>query len=483
VLAGLGGVVGLLLAFAGVGMLAAFAERYSPRASEIRVDGAVLGFTSALVLIVAVVLSYAPKLANERTIGALIAAGGKRTTAGARRQRLQQALVVAQIAVSVMLLTGAGLLTRTMQQLSNVDPGLDPENVLTMEVPIDFGAESTELAVARYERMQGELSALPGVRQVAFGSTMPLRSAGFLLEVKAENRVEAPGEAMPRAEYRTTSPDYFSAAGIPLLRGRDFSATDRLGGAPVVILNQTLAGRLFGDEDPIGRRVAWTGSVLEFIPVSGDWRTVVGVVGDTKDGGLDALPIPAMFMPFVQEAFPSGGLVIRSRGDAAALVPQATRIVREIAPQQPIENVLTLDQIRDESVGPRRLNAMLVGSFGLLALIVASIGIAAVLAFSVSARTNEIGIRMSIGADSGMVQRMVLSEGGLLVAIGLTIGVIGALAFSRLIQGLLFGIEPHDPATLAGVSLVMAVVGILACWIPALKASRIDPGIALRAST
>jgi predicted permease len=482
VLAGLGGVLGLLLAFAGVGMLTAFAGRYSPRASEIRVDGAVLAFTSALVLVVAVLLSYAPKLAKESTIGTLIAAGGKRTTAGARRQRLQQALVVAQIAVSVILLTGAGLLTRTMQRLSTVDPGLDPENVLTMEVPIDFGAQSTELAVSRYEQMQGELSALPGVRQVAFGSTMPLRSAGFLLEVKAENRPLAPGEAMPRAEYRTTSPDYFSAAGIPVLRGRDFSATDRLGGARVVILNQTLATRLFGEEDPIGRRVAWTGSVLEFIPVSGDWRTVVGVVGDTKDGGLDAPPIPAMFMPFVQEAFPSGGLVIRSRGDAAALVPAATRIVRGIAPQQPIENVLTLDQIRDESVGPRRLNAMLVGSFGLLALIVASIGIAAVLAFSVSARTNEIGIRMSIGADSGMVQRMVLSEGGLLVALGLTIGVVGALSFSRLIQGLLFGIEPHDPVTLAGVAFIMAAVGILACWIPALKAARIDPGIALRAS-
>jgi predicted permease len=482
VLAGLGGGLGLLLAFAGVGMLTAFAERYSPRASEIRVDGAVLGFTSALVLVVAVLLSYAPKLAKESTIGTLIAAGGKRTTAGTRRQRLQQALVVAQIAVSVILLTGAGLLTRTMQRLSTVDPGLDPENVLTMEVPIDFGAQSTELAVSRYEQMQGELSALPGVRQVAFGSTMPLRSAGFMLEVKAENRPLAPGEAMPRAEYRTTSPDYFSAAGIPLVRGRDFSATDRLGGARVVILNQTLATRLFGEEDPIGRRVAWTGSVLEFIPVSGDWRTVVGVVGDTKDGGLDAPPIPAMFMPFVQEAFPSGGLVIRSRGDAAALAPAATRIVRTIAPQQPIENVLTLDQIRDESVGPRRLNAMLVGSFGLLALIVASIGIAAVLAFSVSARTNEIGIRMSIGADSGMVQRMVLSEGGLLVALGLTIGVAGALSFSRLIQGLLFGIEPHDPVTLAGVAFIMAAVGILACWIPALKAARIDPGIALRAS-
>ncbi|HEX2166535.1 MAG TPA: ABC transporter permease, partial [Longimicrobiales bacterium] len=312
VLAAAGGALGLLIAYAGVGMLAAFAERYSPRAGEIRVDAAVLGFTSALVLLVAVMLSYAPKLASESNLGALIAAGGRRTTAGSRRQRLQQALVVAQIAVSVVLLTGAGLLTRTMQRLSDVDAGLDTENVLTMEVPIDFGAQSTELAVSRYQQMQGELAALPGVRQVAFGSTIPLRSAGFMLEVKAENRPLAPGEAMPRAEYRTTGPDYFSAAGIPLLRGRDFAATDRQGGAPVVILNQTLAERLFGDEDPIGRRVAWTGSVLEFIPVSADWRTVVGVVGDTKDAGLDAAPLPAMFMPFVQEAFPSGGLVIRA---------------------------------------------------------------------------------------------------------------------------------------------------------------------------
>jgi ABC-type antimicrobial peptide transport system permease subunit len=188
-----------------------------------------------------------------------------------------------------------------------------------------------------------------------------------------------------------------------------------------------------------------------------------------------------MFMPFVQEAFPSGGLVIRSRGDAAQLAPAATRIVRAIAPRQPIENVLTLDQIRDESVGPRRLNAMLVGSFGLLALIVAAIGIAAVLAFSVSARTNEIGIRMSIGADSGMVQRMILSEGGLLVVLGLVIGAAGALSLSRLMQGLLFGVEPHDPMTLATVAFIMAAVGILACWIPALRAARIDPGVALRA--
>ena len=188
-----------------------------------------------------------------------------------------------------------------------------------------------------------------------------------------------------------------------------------------------------------------------------------------------------MFMPFAQEVFPSGGLVIHSRGDAAALAPAATRIIRGLAPQQPIEKVLTLDQIRDESVGPRRLNAQLVGAFGVLALIVAAIGIAAVLAFSVSARTNEIGIRMSLGADATRVQRMVLSEGGILVAIGLALGVIGALMLSRLMRGLLFGVAPHDPATVAGVVLLMAAVGIGACWIPAVRAARIDPGVALRA--
>lgn len=480
VLALLGGVLGLLLAFGGVGLLIAFAERYSPRASEIRVDSVVLGFTLALVIVVAVLLSFMPRLAWERALGTALAAGGKRATGGVKRQRLQQTLVVAQIAVSVMLLMGAGLLTRTMQRLAMVDTGMNTENVLTMEVPRDFAGEGDAAAIAEYERMQSQLSALPGVKQVAFGSTVPLRTAGFMLEIKAEGRPVAPGEPMPRSEYRTASPDYFRTAGIPVLRGKEFSSTDRAGTARVVLLNKTLADRLFPDHDPIGQRVAWTGEVLKFIPVSGDWRTVVGVVGNTRDGGLDAEPLPVMFMPFAQEAFPSGGLVIRSHGDAAAIAPAATRIVRGLAPQQPIERVLTLDQIRDESVGPRRLNAQLVASFGVLALIVAAIGIAAVLAFSVSARTNEIGIRMSLGADETRVQRMVLSEGGVLVALGLALGVIGALSLSRLMQGLLFGVGPHDPVTLAGVVILMGVVGMGACWIPALRAARIDPGTALR---
>jgi predicted permease len=481
VLAMLGGVLGLILAFGGVGMLISFAERYSTRAGEIRVDAAVLGFTMALVLLVALLLSFAPKLAREHTLGAALSAGARRATGGVKRQRLQQTLVVAQVAVSVVLLTGAGLLTRTMLRLAVVDPGINTENILTMEVPNDFSSGDNATMIARYEQIQRQIAALPGVSQVGLGSTVPLRSMEIALDIKAEGRPETPGEPTPSSEYRTAAPDYFRASGIPLLKGREFSSTDRAGSARVVIINKTLADLLFPGKDPVGQRVAWTGEVLKFIGVSGDWRSVVGVVGNTKDGGLDAPPRGVLFAPFAQGDFPTGGLVIRSRANAAALAPAATRIVRAIAPQQPIEKVMTVDQIRDESVAPRRLNALLVASFGVLALIVAAIGIAAVLAFSVSARTNEIGIRMSLGADSAKVQRMVLSEGGVLVALGLVVGVAGALLLSRLIQGLLFGVAPNDPVTLSGVAVLMAAVGIGACWIPAVRAARIDPGVALRA--
>lgn len=481
VLAFTGGALGLLLGFGGVRMLVAFAERYSPRANEIRVDGAVLAFTLGLAFLVAILLSFAPRLASEKSLGASLSAGTKRTTGSARRHRLQQALVVAQVAVSVVLLTGAGLLVRTMQQLSEVDTGLQAENVLTMEVPRDFTGGDNSKAIGEYQRMRDDLAQLPGVNLVAVGSNMPLRTSGIMLEVKAEGRVVNPGEPTPQAEYRTASPEYFRASGIKLLNGKEFGAGDDAKSARVVILNKTLADKLFPGLDPVGRRIAWTGEVLKFTGISDEWRTVVGVVGNTKDGGLDAAPMPAVFLPFAQGDFPSGGFVIRTTRDAASFAAAATRVVRGLAPEQPIEKVLTVEQIRDESVAPRRLNALLVASFGVLALIVAAIGIAAVLAFSVSARTNEIGIRMSLGADSARVQRMVLSEGGLLVGLGLTIGVVGALLLTRLMQTMLFGVTPNDPATLGIVALVMALVGVTACWIPALRAARIDPGIALRA--
>lgn len=477
-----GAVLGLVLAAGGLQLLIAFAERVSPRAGEIRLDAMVLGFTLVLTVVVALLLSYAPRLAREGTLGTWMSQGVARASGTLRRQRLQRALVVAQVAVSVILLTGAGLLTRTMLRLSEVDTGLTggESEVLTMEVPVSGGEGDNDATRALYDRMKYEISAIPGVRDVGVGSVIPLRSSQFQLEVKAEGRALAAGEAIPRAEYRTASPEYFRAAGIPVLRGREFTSTDIEGSALVVILNETLSTRLFGERDPIGQRVAWTGDVLRFIPVTGDWRTVVGVVGDTRDGGLDVEPRPVMFQPFAQEVVFAGGLVIRAEQDASALGAAATRLVRNIAPRDPIENVLTLSEIKGQSVAPRRLNAALIGAFGLLAVLIAAVGIAGVLAFSVSARTLEIGIRMSLGADQNRVQGMVIREGGVLLGIGLVLGIAGALFATRIIRGLLFGVAPHDPVTLILVALVMGTVGLVACWLPAMRAARVDPAMVMR---
>ena len=475
-----GSAIGLVVAYAGVGMLTSLAERYSPRANEIRLDGVVLAFTFTLALVVAVLLSFAPRFMHETGLGAWLAGGG-RASGGVRRQRLQRGLVVAQIAVSVMLLTGAGLLVRTMLRLSEVDTGLNAPQVLTMEVAVDYTGKNSNELEQQYERMKAQLASLPGVTEVGVGSEMPLHTnAGFRLDVKAEGRAVAPNEPQPNAEYRTADAGYFAAAGIPILKGRAFLDTDRQGSGLVVVINKTLADHLFPGQDPIGRRIAWTGEVLKFAPISGDWRTIVGVSGDTRDHGLDAPIPPVIFQPFAQAEVFGGGLVVRARSDALAMIPAATRVVRGIVPTSPIERVLTVDQIRDESIAPRRLNAMLIASFGVLAVIIAAIGIAGVLAFSVSARTNEIGIRMSLGADSGMVQRMVLGEGGRLLGLGLGLGIVGSYAATKLIQGSLYGVPAHDPVTFGIVALVMAVVGLGACWIPAARAARIEPLAALR---
>jgi predicted permease len=483
----LGAFLGVGLAIGGVRLLASLAERYSPRAGEIRLDGPVLGFMLALSLAVALLLSFLASLPREGGFASRILAGATRMSASLRRQRLQRGLVVVQIAVSVVLLAGAGLLTRTMIRLADVTTGLGTEEVLTMQVALLTPTElltnpaADAAAKERYEHMRREIAALPGVIEAGLGSPVPLRSSNVRFDLKAEGRTLAPGEAAPQPELRTANPEFFRAAGIPLLRGRPFAATDGPGSAKVVIINQTLTDRLFPNEDPVGRRIAWTGDILRFTPISGDWRTIVGVAGDTRDGGLDAEPRPVVFMPFTQMLAIGGGLVIRADSNVAALAPAATRIVRRIVPTALIENVMTVPQIKNQSVSPRRLNAALVSSFGLLAVIIAAVGIAGVLAFSVSARTNEIGIRMSLGADTGRIQRMILREGGVLLAIGLASGVTGAFFATRAIRGLLFGVVPHDPVTFLAVALMMAAIGVGACWVPALRAARVDPAIAMRA--
>jgi predicted permease len=485
VLALLGAALGVVIAMLGVGLLVSLAERYSPRASEIRLDTWVLGFTLALSFSVALLLSLVAVLPREGCFAAWISAGGHRTGGSLRKQRLQRALVVLQVAVSVVLLAGAGLLTRTMIRLADVETGLATEDVLTLPVPLfdplrlSFAADGD--TKQRYERMRLEVVALPGVSEVGVGSTMPLRTSMVAFDVAAEGKPLAPGQAMPRADLRTAGPEYFRAAGIPLLQGREFSATDGPLAGRVAIINQTLAEAYFPAEDPIGKRIAFRSEILRLTPFSPDWRTIVGVVGNTQDGGLDAPPRAVVFTPFAQELTIFGGLVIRARSGAPDLAATVTRVVRRLAPEAPLEDPLTIRQIKDESVAPRRLNAALISSFGLLALIIAAVGIAGVLAFSVSARTNEIGIRMSLGADGARVQRMILGEGGTLLAIGLVAGVAVAFLATRSVRGLLFGVAPHDPVTFAGVAVLMAAIGLFACWIPARRAARVDPAVAMRA--
>ena len=481
VLALAGGALGVLVAFGALELLIAFAQQLTPRAEEIRIDGLVLTVGLLTSVAAAVVLSFVPRVGMDHALATPFAASGRRSTSGRGAKRLQRALVVAQLAVCMVLLTAAGLLVRTLAKLQSVETGVRAENVLTMELPMDGDGLSSTEKLLRYERYRERVAALPGVRTASIGSNVPLRFTPFVLEVKAEGRALASGEATPRAVWKTADPNYFEAAGIPLLAGRAFTTTDRRDGARVVVINQSLAERLFPRQDPIGRRVAWTGAVLDFIPVSGDWRTVVGVVGDTRDAGLDTDPTPTMFQPFVQEEPFAAALIVRTQSEPGLLEPAVRRTIRELDSQQLIENVATLEQVRDATVAPRRLNALFISAFGVLALLIAIVGIAGVLAFSVSARTAEIGIRMSLGADAARVRRMVLGEGGILLGAGLALGVTGALIASRFLQGLLFGVAPHDPATLLGVVLVLAGAGIAGCWIPAARAARVEPTIALRA--
>jgi ABC-type antimicrobial peptide transport system permease subunit len=302
-----------------------------------------------------------------------------------------------------------------------------------------------------------------------------LRNEDFFYLVQAEGRPPAAGETLPRVEFRSANQDFFRAAGISLLRGRYFSSTDER----VLIVNKAFADKFFPGEDPIGKRV---GFKADWQPDSLHWfLTIVGVVANTRDGSLDADPRLVAFEPLSRMPSASAGFVIRVNGPTLGLAAQATRIVRRIAPAALIENVMTIAQFRRQTVSPQRLNAGLITSFGALAVIIAAVGIGGVLAFAVSARTNEIGIRMSLGADSGRVQRMILREGGTLVAIGLVLGVMGAYFSAGVIRGLLFGVTPNDPMTYASVGVTMAAIGIFACWIPARRAARIDPAIAMRA--
>jgi predicted permease len=479
ILALAGAALGLLFAFAGLELLVGFAARFTARASEITMDAGVLLFTMAVAAAAALAFAFAPGLRSQELAGAMLTRSGTRTTGGGKR--LQRGLIVAQVAASVVVLSAAGLLGRTLLALSAVDPGVDTANTLTLEAPAawDTGTPS-EVAELQLE-MGRRIAALPGIERVGIGMSVPLRPNQIKLEVKAEGRAVEAGQPIPLAEYRTATPGFFDAAGMRVLSGRDFAATDGTDRAPVAILNEAAAERLFGDDDPLGHRVAWTGEVLSAIGLGEKWRTVVGVVSNTLDDGPDMPPPPVLFLPHTQNdlGFFAGAFVIRGE-TAPNLGLRVSEIITTLAPEQPVLRIATLEQIRQEAIATERLNTFLVGLLGALALVIAAVGLAGVLSYFISERTAEIGVRMSLGAKPGQVLAMVLRDGGVLLLAGTVLGLLGAFGISRFLDGMLFGVAPGDPGTLALVVLTIATVGLVATGLPALRAARIDPLVAIR---
>ena len=482
-LALLGGVLGVVVSFASLKLLTAFAAQLTPRAPEIGIDSAVLLVGLATSVVAAVFLSFIPRVGGQRVAGAALAPAGRRATLGRGAKRFQRSLVVVQVAVCMVLLTGAGLLLRTLSRLHSVDTGVRAENVLTLELPRGrSNAPANDPAmIAAFTEIRDRVASISGTKVVALGSLVPLTRAGGSQDIQVEDQTTPTGGSAPKGSWRTADPNFFAAAGIPIIQGRVFTTGDNLGAPLVAVINRSLAKQLFDDRDPIGQHIAWTASSARFIPLAQSWRTIVGVVGDTRDAGLERDPTPAVYEPLAQGGVFTAAMLVRTTPDPRALQHSIVQYIHDAAPQQIIDNVSTLEEIRDATVVPRRLNAMFVASFAGLAFLIAIVGIVGVLASSVRSRTAELGIRMSLGAGPERLRRMVLAEGGVLIGLGIAIGFAGSVFTARLLRGLLFEVGPNDPTTFVVAAVLLAGVGIAACSGPAARAATVDPAAALRA--
>ncbi|MFP5263892.1 MAG: ADOP family duplicated permease [Blastocatellia bacterium] len=475
----LGGAVGLLLAAGGLHLLVAFAARFTPRASEISIDAYVLMFTLVVSVATGLVFGLMPAFTSEKNFTTALKEGSGRSTAGAGRQRVRNILIVAQVAVSFMLLIGAGLMTRSLYKLQQVNPGYNPENVLAMRLSPNWSKydQSRQFAYLDFfNRVLEKVKSQPGVLSAALTSTYPLNpfgiangpnTRGFLMQ----GQTLAEGELAPRADPRVVSPDYFQTIQIPLVAGRYFTEADNTDAMKVAIINQTMARHRWSDEDPIGRRVSFD---------RGDtWITIVGVVGDVKQYGLDRETTDEIYTPLAQTGF-AGNLLVRTAANPPSMAQMMREAVYAVDPETAIDNVQTLERVRSESLASPRLTALLLGLFAGLALLITVTGISGVMALSVSQRTREIGIRMALGASQAKVLTMVMRQGMTLIIIGLAAGVAGALALTRVMSSLLFSVEPDDPVTFIAVSLVLIAFAAVACFVPARRVTAIDPMLALR---
>ncbi|MDH3206060.1 MAG: ABC transporter permease [Gemmatimonadota bacterium] len=467
--------LGLVLAGVGLDLLVQYTNRFTVRTGEIRIDLTVLLFTAGIAIAVALLLAWAPSLPGVQGLGnAASAAGGARGGVGLPRKHLQRILVVGQLALSFTLLIGAGLLVQSLVNLTQVDVGFDYESVITMQAPNTGGTNQPENLLLM-DQVMDEIRHFPGVRSAAYASRAPFEPTTLTQRMIRVEGFSDDGLVSPMGSVNSVSPDYFQAVGIPVVAGRAFTSTDDRATEPVVMINEGMARDLFGADDPINRRMSQQQQNGSW----GDYARIVGVAADTREYGLAVAGAHTIYRPAHQSA---GGpaIIVRSTGAAGPLARRVTEIVQGMESDRPVDNVTTLAELRADDIAPERLNAALFSSFATLALLIASIGVLGVLAFTVSQRTREFGVRMALGARQGQVLGMVLMEGVALAAVAVVVGVVAAAFLSRFLSDLLFGVTTTDVGTFVAVAAVLAVVAVSAAYVPARRATRVDPMEALR---
>ena len=472
-----GAVLGTALAIWGIPVLS-LAYRQHDLVATASMDWQVLGFTLLVAIATGVVFGLAPVwLTRKQSLGESLKEGARAASESRRNRRSRGALVVSEFAMALVLLTASGLLLRSFVRLSQVSPGFEPRHVLTVEIPLVGSQYANDAQKARFfDELLPRIQALPGVEAASISTTVPLQGRMGMLFVTEENP-SPPLEESPEANYQAIAADYFRAMGIPLLRGRVFNAQDTRDAPPVVIINENLARMYWPNKDPIGRHIR-----IEPDSGSPPWRTIVGVVGNVHAQFLDAGYDRETFVPYSQYPWMSSPrvLVIKTAPNPAALVSSVRRTVAQVDNAQPIGEVETMDDIVARSVADRTFSMILLGAFAVVALVLASIGIYSVMAYSVSQRTREISIRLTLGARPTDVLHLVISQGTRLALIGVAVGLGAALLLTRMMTSLLFAVSASDPATYLAVALLLAGVAVAACWAPARRAMRVDPIVTLR---
>jgi putative ABC transport system permease protein len=465
-----GGALGTLLAFWGVELLVALSADSLPSTAQVRIDATVLGFTLLVSLITGVLFGLVPAARTMKlNLSESLKEGGRSGSEGAHRNRTRSVLVVLESAVAVVLLIGAGLLVRSLLRLQDTSPGFDPQNVLTMGInlPRDkYG--KPEKSASFFSELESRVAALPGVESVGLVSELPLSGQPNDMPYTVEGRPPVSIDQAFDDDFRRVNTNYFKALGIPFLRGRNFTDQEVREGAKVMIISDLLARQVFPNEEPLGKRL-----IMAF----GSKFEIIGIVGDIRHRALESNPAAAMYMPVYGGSM---NLVVRSKGDPASLAAAVRKEVLQIDPNQPVADVRTMEQWVERAVAGPRYRTTLLGLFALVALALASTGIYGVMSYSVSQRTHEIGVRMALGARRLDVMRLVVRQGMSLVIVGVALGLAGAFALTRLMASLLFGVTAKDPFTFVAVSALLTLVAFVACYLPARRATRVDPLVALR---